>query len=30
MQTCEGKPGSLEYEEIDAETYAEWDIDYLN
>ncbi|CAK79708.1 unnamed protein product (macronuclear) [Paramecium tetraurelia] len=29
MQTCEGKPGSLGYEEIDAQTYAEWDIDYL-
>ena len=27
--TCEGRPGSLGYEEIDAKTYAEWGIDYL-
>ena len=28
-QTCAGRPGSLGYEEIDAQTYAEWGIDYL-
>lgn len=28
-KTCEGRPGSLGYEELDAQTYAEWDIDYL-
>ena len=27
--TCEPRPGSLGYEEIDAKTYAEWGIDYL-
>ena len=27
--TCGGRPGSLDYEEIDAKTYAEWKIDYL-
>ena len=28
-KTCAGRPGSLGYEEIDAETYAEWGVDYL-
>lgn len=28
--TCAGRFGSLGYEEIDAETYAEWGIDYLS
>ena len=27
--TCENRPGSLGYEEIDAKTYAEWGVDYL-
>ena len=27
--TCAGRPGSLDYEEIDAKTYAEWVVDYL-
>ena len=27
--TCERRPGSLGYEEIDAQTYAEWGVDYL-
>ena len=29
FKTCAGRPGSLGYEEIDAETYAEWGVDYL-
>ena len=29
IYTCEKKPGSLGYEEIDAKTYAEWGVDYL-
>ena len=28
-QTCAGYPGSLDYEFIDAETFASWDVDYL-
>ena len=28
-ETPQGRPGSLGYEEIDAKTYAEWEIDYL-
>ena len=28
-KTCAGRPGSLWYEKEDAETYAEWGIDYL-
>jgi alpha-galactosidase len=28
-KTCEGRPGSLGYEEIDANTYAEWGVDYV-
>ena len=24
FKTCEGRPGSLGYEEIDANTYAKW------
>ena len=28
-KTCAGRPGSLGYEKEDAETYAEWGIDYL-
>lgn len=27
--TCAGRPGSLGYEEIDANTYAGWKVDYL-
>jgi len=27
--TCQGRPGSLNYEEIDAKTYASWGVDYL-
>ena len=29
MKTCKGRPGSLGYEEIDANTYAEWKVDLL-
>ena len=29
IYTCEKRPGSLGYEEIDAKTYAEWGVDYL-
>ncbi|PRP89387.1 hypothetical protein PROFUN_01250 [Planoprotostelium fungivorum] len=28
-KTCAGRPGSLNYEEIDAKTYSDWGIDYL-
>ena len=28
-QTCAGYPGSYEYEWIDAETFAEWEVDFL-
>jgi len=28
-KTCQGKPGSLYYEEKDAEVFAKWKIDYL-
>ena len=27
--TCQGRPGSLDYEDKDAEIYAKWKIDYL-
>jgi alpha-galactosidase len=27
--TCQGRPGSRGYETIDAQTYAEWGVDYL-
>ncbi|CAE7483021.1 melA [Symbiodinium pilosum] len=27
--TCAGRPGASNYEKIDAETYAEWGVDYL-
>ena len=27
--TCEKRPGSLGYELIDAQTYAEWGVDFL-
>lgn len=27
--TCAGRPGSLNYEEIDAQTWADWGVDYL-
>jgi len=27
--TCQGRPGGLNYEKIDAATYAKWQIDYL-
>ena len=29
IYTCQGRPGSLGYEEIDAKQYAEWEVDYL-
>lgn len=29
IDTCAGRPGSLEYEVIDANTYAKWKVDYL-
>jgi alpha-galactosidase len=29
FKTCQGRPGSLGFEEIDALQYAEWDVDYL-
>ena len=28
-RTCEGRPGSLDHEEMDARTYAEWGVDYV-
>jgi alpha-galactosidase len=28
-KTCAGRPGSLGYEEIDAQVYSEWEVDYL-
>jgi alpha-galactosidase len=28
-RTCQGRPGSYGYEEIDAKTYAEWGVDYV-
>ena len=28
-KTCAGRPGSLNYEKQDAQTYAEWKVDYL-
>ena len=28
-KTCEGRPGTFERHEIDAKTYAEWQIDYI-
>jgi len=27
--TCQGRPGSIGYEDIDAQTYADWGVDYL-
>ena len=27
--TCQKRPGSKGHEEIDAQTYAEWGVDYL-
>jgi alpha-galactosidase len=27
--TCAGRPGSLGYEEIDAQTYSDWGVDYI-
>ncbi|KXS16849.1 glycoside hydrolase family 27 protein [Gonapodya prolifera JEL478] len=29
VMTCASRPGSLGFEEIDAATYAEWEVDYL-
>ena len=29
LMTCAKKPGSFSYEDIDAQTYAEWGVDYL-
>jgi alpha-galactosidase len=29
LKTCEGRPGSYGYEEIDARTYAGWGVDYV-
>ena len=28
-KTCKGRPGTKGYDEIDARTYAEWGVDYL-
>jgi alpha-galactosidase len=28
-QTCQGRPGGYNYEELDAKTYAVWGVDYL-
>ena len=28
-RTCQGRPGTYGYEEIDARTYAEWGVDYV-
>ena len=28
-KTCAGRPGSLGYEEIDAKTYSDWEVDYI-
>ncbi|MGQ0603352.1 MAG: glycoside hydrolase family 27 protein [Anaerolineales bacterium] len=28
-KTCGGRPGSLGHEDIDAQTFAEWEVDYL-
>lgn len=28
-KTCQGRPGGLGYESIDAKTYAKWEVDYL-
>jgi len=28
-KTCEGRPGSLDYEETDANSFASWGVDYL-
>ena len=28
-QTCQKRPGSLGFERIDAQTYADWQVDYL-
>ena len=28
-KTCQGRPGSLGFEEIDANTYAKWNVDFL-
>lgn len=28
-KTCQGRPGSLGHEELDARTYAEWGVDYV-
>lgn len=28
-RTCQGRPGSLGYEDLDARTYAEWGVDYV-
>eukprot|EP01047_Picozoa_sp_COSAG01_P053664 COSAG01_NODE_5778_length_4038_cov_40.442244_4_plen_86_part_00 len=27
--TCQGRPGSLNYEYIDAATYCDWGLDYI-
>jgi alpha-galactosidase len=29
QKTCQGRPGSYGYEQIDARTYAKWEVDYL-
>jgi alpha-galactosidase len=28
-KTCEGRPGSLDHEETDANSFASWGVDYL-
>jgi alpha-galactosidase len=29
LATCQGRPGGLFYETVDAQTYAEWGVSYL-
>ena len=29
QNTCQGRPGGMNYEKIDANTYAKWNVDYL-
>jgi hypothetical protein len=27
--TCAGRPGSAEFEEVDAKTFVQWEVDYV-
>jgi alpha-galactosidase len=29
VRTCADYPGSLDYEDVDAQTFADWGVDYL-